>query len=402
MGFFAGSETNARIVAFEVSDDERKLEGMTDRLGHPVKLDYDAVLHGAVESRPEDHAKGRDDLSAVPGTARASELPPIEPMTWPLLGRFFGVPLLIISTIVGGAIIVVLLFGGPAAPQQRSINELLTALEASTGERSAGVLLPREKELWQMALELSTRLEKRDSELTGEELATAAERIAGMVEADLAGVDQVSAAPEDVRAQRELRSRRFEFLVHALGRTGRAEAVQPLIDIVTARREPYVAAAVQELGNLRELPEARLAVGPMVKLLPDSQRSETLMVASTALSVLADRGDERVIDALKAVLFSHEGEVSWSAALALARLGDASGRSVLLDMLDRTFWEKNGRFQTVRHRIDAMLLAAIDAASKLDDRGLWEAIDRLKSDSSPSVRAKADEARRTAPTDSDG
>jgi hypothetical protein len=321
-------------------------------------------------------------------------LPPIEPMTWSLLGRFFGVPLLIIGTIVGGAIIVVLLFGGPAAPQQRSINELLTALEASTGERSAGVLLPREKELWQMALELSTRLEKGDSELTGEERKSAAERIAAMVEADLARPGPISALPEDVQAQRDLRSRRFEFLVHALGRTGRAEAVQPLIGVVNGRREPYVAAAVQELGNLRESPEAKLAVGPMVGLLSDSKRSETLMVASTALSVLADRGDERVIGALKAVLFSHEGEVAWSAALALARLGDASGRSVLLDMLDRTYWEKGGRFQTALQRIDAMLLAAIDAASQVDDRGLWEAIDRLESDPSPSVRTKADEAGR--------
>jgi hypothetical protein len=369
-----------------------------------VKLDADVTLRGTAANRPDDRERGRADLSAVPGTEQAGELPPIEPMTWPLLSRFFGVPLLIISTIVGGAIIVVLLFGGPAAPQQRSINELLTALEASTGERSAGILLPREKELWQMALELSTRLEKSDSELTGDELAAAAQRIAAMVEADLAHPDPIAAPPEDVQSQRDLRSRRFEFLVHALGRTGRPEAVQPLIDIVIARREPYVAAAVQELGNLRELPEAKLAVGSMVGLLSDSQRSETLMVASTALSVLADRGDTGVIDALKLLLFSHEGEVAWSTALALARLGDASGRSVLLDMLDRTFWEKGERFQTVRPRIDAMLLAAIDAASQLDDWGLWEAIDRLKSDPSPSVRAKADEAprRRTAPTASDG
>ncbi|MDO8628970.1 MAG: hypothetical protein Q7R41_00620 [Phycisphaerales bacterium] len=358
-----------------------------------MKLDSEVMLRGTAASRPADCEMGRGD-----------KLPPIEPMTWSLLGRFFGVPLLIISTIVGGAIIVVLLFGGPAAPQQRSINELLTALEASTGERSAGILLPREKELWQMALELSTRLEKGDSELTGDELATAAERIAAMVEADLAHPDQIAAPPEDVQSQRDLRSRRFEFLVRALGRTGRWEAVQPLIDIVNAHREPYVAAAVQELGNLRELPEARLAVAPMIRLLHDSQRTETLMVASTALSVLADRGDEGVVGALKAVLFSHEGEVAWSAALALARLGDASGRSVLLDMLDRTYWEKGDRFQTVRPRIDAMLRATIDAAAQLDDRGLWEAIDRLKSDSSPSVRAKADEARRrrTVPTDSDG
>ena len=326
---------------------------------------------------------------------RVDEPSGIEPMSWTLLGRFFGVPLLIIGTIVGGAVIVVLLFGGPAAPRQRSVNELLTALESNSGERSAGVLLPREKELWQTALELGTRLEKRDTELTQEELKIVAQRITAMVVADLGHLDEVSASPENVASQRGIRSRRFEFLIHALGKTGRSEAVDPLVMIVSSRREPYVAAAVQELGNLRELPEAREAVEPVVGLLSGSTRAETLMVACTALSVLAQEGDADAVRAIKSVLFSHDGEVAWSAALALARLGDASGRSVLLDMLDRKYWEQGDRFQTVTRRIDAILLAAIDAASGLDDPGLWDAIERLKSDPSPSVRTKADEEWRT-------
>ena len=49
------------------------------------------------------------------------------------MGRFFGVPLLIIATIVGGACAVVLLFGGPSSQPRRSVNELLQVLEGSSG-----------------------------------------------------------------------------------------------------------------------------------------------------------------------------------------------------------------------------------------------------------------------------
>ncbi len=330
-------------------------------------------------------------------------------MTWSLMGRFFAVPFLIISVIVAGAILVVFLFGGPAAPDRRSIEDLLKGLEATSGQRSAGVLLPREKELWQMALELSLRLEKKDSELTPEELTQATTRIGAMVETQVVASDapaQSQLAEDEAAA----RSRRLEFLIHALGRTGRPEAVAPLVKIVTLKREPYVPAALQELGNLHELPEARAAVGEISQALSHSPRPETAMVAATALSVLADRDNREVIDALKALMFANDGEVAWSAAMALARLGDASGQSILLDLLDRGFWEKGERYQIVDEsgavrrypmppqRIEALLIAAIDAAANLPDRVLWDAIETLKSDPIPNVRIKAAEvaSRRTA------
>ncbi len=333
----------------------------------------------------------------------------VPPMTWPLMGRFFAVPFLIISLIVSGAILVVFLFGGPASPEHRSIDDLLAGLESTSGQRSAGVLLPREKELWQMALELSLRLEKKDRELTPEELAQTAQRLAAMVEAEVLAPD----AERSTRLESDesaVRSRRLEFLIHALGRTEQPEAVAPLIKIVALNREPYVAAALQELGNLHALPEARAAVSEITRLLSRSPRPETAMVGATALSVLATPGDPAVVDALKSLMFAHEGEIAWSAAIALARLGDSRGAAVLMDMLDRTFWESGDRFQkvdesgTVRRypmppqRIEALLIAAIDAAAHLQDETLWDAIETLKSDPIPSVRTKAAEvaSRRAA------
>jgi hypothetical protein len=330
-----------------------------------------------------------------------TEPPDLEPMTLSLLGRWFGVPMLIIGTIVGGAVVVVLLFGGPASPEQRSIESLLQALEASSGERSAGVLLPREKELWQTALELSERLAKKDTELTADELQTVTQRLATMVQTDLAHVDRITAFGEDLAKQQELRSGRFDFLLRALARTEREEAIEPLTNVVSSGREPYVAVAMQQLGNLHGLVGSKRAVEPIVAVLGRSSRAETLLTACTALSVLASRDDRGVLDALATARLTHDGEVAWSAALALARLGSAAGKSTLLDLLDRTHLASGERYE-VRddtgnvkryplppNRVEALLIAAMDAAANLNDDDLWGLIDRLKSDPSPAVRGRA-------------
>jgi len=329
------------------------------------------------------------------------EPPDLEPMTWSLMGRWFGVPLLIIGTIVGGAVVVVLLFGGPASAEQRSVDSLLQALESSGGERSAGVLLPREKELWQTALELSERLAKKEAELTGEELHTVARRLAAMVEVDLANLDRITAFGDDLSTQLELRSGRFDFLMRALARTECDEAIDPLIRVVVSGREPYVAVAMQQLGNLHSLTGAKQAVEPIIAVLKKTNRAETLLTGCTVLSVLGQRDDPRIVDALSRVRLANDGEVEWSAALALARLGSDAGKSTLFDLLDRTHLESGERFE-VRdaaaiikrypmppNRVEALLVAAMDAAANLADDDLWGMIHRLKSDPSPAIRGKA-------------
>jgi len=330
-----------------------------------------------------------------------TEPPELEPMTWSLMGRWFGVPLLIIGTIVGGAVVVVLLFGGPATAEQRSVDSLLQALESNSGERSAGVLLPREKELWQTALELSERLAKKEAELTSDELHTVALRLASMVEVDLANLDRITAFGDDLSTQRELRSSRFDFLLRALARTECDEAIDPLIRVVASGREPYVAVAMQQLGNLHDLPNANRAVEPILAVIEKSNRAETLLTGCTVLSVLGERDDPQVVDALSRVRLANDGEVEWSAALALARLGSDAGKPTLLDLLDRKHLESGERYE-VRdaagsiqryamppNRVEALLIASMEAAVNLEDDDLWGMIDRLKSDSSPAVRGKA-------------
>lgn len=333
----------------------------------------------------------------------------VPPMTWSLMGRFFAVPFLIISIIVTGAILVVFLFGGPAAPESHSVDELLDGIESITWRRTAGMLLPQEKELLQRGIELSVRLEQKDREFTPEDLDKITARLVNMVEKQLlAGQAPDTSIPDPDEAAARLRH--MEFMIHALGRTQRSEAIAVLAKIVRLNHEPYVAVALQELGNLHELPEARATVGDITKLLSRAPRPETAMVAATALSVLATPDDREAIESLKSLMFANEGEVAWSAAMALARLGEPSGRTVLLDMLDRKFWEGGKRYQVVDEkgvvrrypmppqRVEALLIAAMEAASHLNDPGLWEAIETLKSDPIPNVRLKAAEiaSRRVA------
>lgn len=314
-----------------------------------------------------------------------------------LLGRFFGVPLVIIVLIVAGAITVVLLFGAPASPAPRSLEELLQAAETDAGLRSLGMLLPPAKEYWQSNLELAERIEKQ--EFGEDERAAMAARLAAVVRADMKKLEEASAGVGEAAARE--RAIKLEFLIRALGKTRRVEAVGPLLEVAGSRRWPLVNAAVQQLGDLRALPESRAAVPVLVGLLEGSGEAVTRMMACTALSVLAEPGDARVIGALNAARLAEEGEVAWNAALALARLGSDAGTSTLLDMLERSFWESGARYevkdekdQTRRYamppqRVDAMLIAAMDAASRLESAALWSAIERLAADRSPGVRGKA-------------
>ncbi len=326
-----------------------------------------------------------------------------EPLTPSAMGRFFAVPLLIISLIVGGAVCVVLLFGGPATAPQQSIWELVQTLEANSGERSLGMLLTQEKDLWQTALELGKRLENKEAELTEQEVEEVGSRITKLLRADLASLDHLRYGEED-RPQRErLRSTRLVFLIRALGRTELPSVIQPLLEVVRSREEPYSAVAIHELANLRQMVPTEEAVTVIAEIVRETDRVETLLTACPALSVLADSGNPEAIKALKTAYVKFEGEVSWSAALALARLGSDAGKSAIMDLLDRDFWESGERYekrdeQGQVHRyampadmIDLWLLAALEVVPRVDDPDLWKLVDRLKSDRSLAVQAKARE-----------
>jgi len=346
-----------------------------------------------------------DGLSTSIGGNEPVEVRTAEPLTLSLMGKLFGIPLLIIGSIVAGAVLVVVLFGGPSSPPQRSIESLLQALESGSGERSMGVLLPQEKELWQTALELAKRLEKKEVEVTPEELQAVATRLGALVTTELGNLERLPTLGAERVNQQSIRSRRLEFLIHALGRTEREEALGPLLSVVRARREPYAATAMKQIAELKSLPGAAAALEPMLVILNSpSSNMESRLVACTALSVLADTGDATVIAGLSEARLANQGELAWASALALARLGSPAGKITLMDVLDRSFWETGERYEVTDSagavhryrmpggRIESLLVAGIEAASHLNESDLWEMIERLKSDDSAAVRAAATKA----------
>ena len=323
----------------------------------------------------------------------------IEPLTLPLIGKMFGVPLIIIGVIVGGAIVVVLLFGAPSSTRKHDLNALLQSLEASQGQKQMGMLLPREKEHWQAGLELTRRLHA--GEFDESQLDEIATRLARLVTGLAAELKQRESASGAVVAMHKPAVTRAVFLIRALGGTRRPQAIAPLVAVVRTGDGTCGVVAIEQLGGMVGTAGLDRAIEPILDALSDSAGAEIRLVASTVLSLIAEPTDRRVIEKLSEVRLANDGELAWSAALALARLGSNAGKSTLLDLLDRSFWESGDRYQTIDgqgsavrykmppQRIDHLLIAAVDAAENLGDRDLWEMMERLKSDTSPIVSSRA-------------
>ena len=72
-------------------------------------------------------------------------------------------------------------------------------------------------------------------------------------------------------------------------------------------------------------------------------------------------------------------------------MSDDSGKAVLLEMLNRKYYENYSEVDT--NEVKNLILSAIDASAKLNDNDLNQAIEVLsKEDSNMKIRAKALEA----------
>jgi len=314
-------------------------------------------------------------------------------MTASLMAKLFGVPLLIICLIVGCSVTVVLLFGSLATDRQRSVDGLLTVLETSTGERTVGVLLPKEKELWQVGRELALRLDKKETELTTDELETVVHRLLGLLSRDSARSADLS----------KMGRKRMHYVMQALARTDAAEAVDPLGEMLSDTSAETRRVALVALAKLGEHTSIRSAMKPMAAVLRDDPDATVRMIACVSLSSVATRADLDVIDAMERAYLDSDRDVKWNAALALARLGDVKGRSLLLDMLDRSYWEKDVRVRIASNSgtmadypmppqaVNRYLVAAVDASASVDDEEVWDRIGRLQSDAAPEVVAEVRE-----------
>ncbi len=316
------------------------------------------------------------------------------------MGRLFLVPLIIVGAIVGCAVVVVLLFGGLVSEPEHSIDQLITALERPAGDKTVGVMLPRDKEVWQAAQELAGRLTKPEQELIGADREKIARRLARIVRRD----GPVSADLPNGERQK------LAFIMIALARVGEPEVLPALLEQLDA---PSAATRRAALLALSYYPDPA-ALGPHIAVIARSLSDEAVEVqivacpvvalvaasASGARALAADRLADRLVNA--------DREVQWNAAIGLGRLNDRRSKPVLLDMLDRTFWEakmldqapetRTGRGTGVGHplpagRVNVYLQTAMEAAACFlvdpEDAEIRKALERLAEDNHAGVRGSA-------------
>ncbi|MEE9297124.1 MAG: HEAT repeat domain-containing protein, partial [Phycisphaerae bacterium] len=289
--------------------------------------------------------------------------------------------------IVGCAVVVVLLFGAITTDQERSIASLVDVLESRVGEKTAGVLLPNEKEVWQVSRELALRLQNKESELTPEELVTVTARLSALMRRYGASSSGLS----------EMGRKQMRFVMRALALTGAAQAVTPIAAMLDDQDASTRREALTNLVLLRDLPQVHQALPRMIGALQD-HNSVVRATACVSISTVAGESDAAAVEALGRAYFDEDREVRWNAALALARLGSPKGRSLLLDMLDREYWEKHVRVRIETgtgsfneyvmppQAVDRYLAATIEAASHLYDEQVWDQIVALEADRSPEVK----------------
>ncbi len=310
-------------------------------------------------------------------------------MTPGMMGRLFIVPALIVCVLMGVAVVVVL-FGTTSMEQADSIDELLARLEQGGGDRQFDpVLMPREKTYWQAAQTLARRLS--DKHLEPGEIEPTAQRLIAILGKLGPGRDL-----------EEPGGRQQYFVMMALSQLGTASGVEALADYLHDASGGGRIAAMRALAAMGNVPDATDALSAVLPMLED-QHTTVVLVACAAVGALAEPGDAAAIAALSATLEA-DREVQWNAAMALARLGSVRGKRVLMNMLDRSYWEgvgldyeESGRMVRRKYtdvEVSNYLTVAIKAASCLDDVELQGLISGLRGDQSHVVSEAAREACR--------
>jgi HEAT repeat protein len=312
------------------------------------------------------------------------------------LGRLFAVPLLIVVMIVGCSVVVILLFGWISESREMSVEQLVDQIvtgasrfKAGEGEKVLRVaMLPEDKELWQAAKELAERLESDSPEdLPPEKKPMVAEKLGTILK-------EAQAAE-----QTEMGQKMQQFLLQALGRLGQPESVEILIGYALDESQPMGTRrdAITALVLMRSVPDAR-AAWPLIAPLIESREPVLRVMATLAVGALVDPDNEKAIDVLVDASRSTDREVMWNATLALGRLGRDQAVFGLLDMLDRDYWEKirvedqSGNPMDVGlspQVIEYYLISAMDAAVRVGDPRLKEAVEKLDDDPSLKVRDHA-------------
>ena len=120
-----------------------------------------------------------------------------------------------------------------------------------------------------------------------------------------------------------------QYLAIAMGATKDERYSSTLINAIESTDIGVVQACAFALGNIGDTN----AIEPLKKILSDSDPQVRLH----GVIALGKIGGQSSIDPLRKMLTDIEPNIRWDAAIGLAKQKDSSGRSILLDLLDRKY-----------------------------------------------------------------
>ena len=122
------------------------------------------------------------------------------------------------------------------------------------------------------------------------------------------------------------------YMALAMGRTGQQEYGPTLMNGMNDKDKGSRLAAIKALGLLAYAP----AVNGIQEFADEKYSNAERLAATIALG---NMGDKSLIPILQKLLDDEEPNIRWDAAIALAKLEDSSGLQVIVNLLDRSYFE---------------------------------------------------------------
>lgn len=145
------------------------------------------------------------------------------------------------------------------------------------------------------------------------------------------------------------------YMAMALSRFQEPEAVEAVRRRLKEETEEVQLYLLWALGNLN----AREAAGDLDPFLA-SQNPDLRQMAAYVSGIL---GDKETVLRLKPLLKDPVKDVSWNAALSLARLGDDSGAGILMKMLDRSSLTESHRLS--KDQVEKIMVNAVKGLGRI-------------------------------------
>ncbi len=171
-----------------------------------------------------------------------------------------------------------------------------------------------------------------------------------------------------------------QYLALAMGKSKNKKCVEPLLKSLIDKDLENLFSSIYALGVIGQ-PNSASSIWPFLK----HENSHVRLVAAMALGNITNTAS---IEQLKRVLNDEEANVRWDAAIALAKLNDKSGKSILLNLLDRAYL--NGFAQLDPQEKTQILIVTIEATKYLNDPEIQMVVRKLSdSDQNMNVRKAA-------------